>query len=129
MQSGGVRLRGRWGVMVFNLQTWQRMLNLARNYGWQPGINNLEDYCFRPGQIVREADGLALAAALERALPDIPGHQAVAVASSTNPAIAQLRQISRGISLLEWFSGEARQNLEGFIRFCRVGGDFEISQG
>ncbi len=120
-----MRLKGRWGVMVFNFQTWQRIIALARNYGWQPGITK-PDYYLTIGRIMNEADAFGLAAALERVLPDIPDHQAIATATESSPAISELRRVSQGITMLEWFSGETKRNLENFIIFCRTGGSFEI---
>lgn len=112
--------------MVFNYQTWQRMLRLARHYGWTPRLSDFE-YYNTPGNIVPEEDAYAIATAIERCLPDIPDHQAVATASEDKPTRADLRRMRDGIGLVEWFSGASKRNLHGLIIFCRTGGSFELS--
>lgn len=123
---GGVRVRGSWGVMVFNALAWQRILQLALSYGWLSVLPAPDRY--QVGDtFVTQADALSLADALERSLPDIPDHQAVATASENRPAISELRRMSDGITLVEWFSGETKENIRNFIQFCRIGNGFEIS--
>jgi hypothetical protein len=112
--------------MVFNYQTWRRMLLIARHYGWTPTIADL-DYYSTVGNLVPEEDAYAIAIAIERCLPDIPDHQAVATANEDKPTIAGLRRMRDGIGLLEWFSGASKRNLHGLVTFCRAGGSFELT--
>jgi hypothetical protein len=123
---GGVRLRGSWGVMVFNNQTWQRMLLLARHYGWTPKLNDV-GYYLTVGNVIPAEDAYAIAFAVERCLPDIPDHQTVATSTDEKPTTTELRRMKDGIGLLEWFSGASKRNLQGLIEFCRVGGAIELS--
>jgi len=85
--------------------------------GWGGG------YFSNDGQRVTAEDARELAAALERALPDVPDHDAlrhkarplgnsgefgIPVGTPTTPS--------------EWFSGDRKQRLREFIAFCRAGG-------
>src|SRR6266498_363908 len=70
----------------FSRQSWPKALELARLYGWRPmgtrlpflsGFYELNaewngTYLTNDGQIVKAEDAFSLAAALERALGDIP---------------------------------------------------------
>jgi hypothetical protein len=81
------------GEFDMHARAWRLMLGLAARYGWQPlgtappddlaveiwpGEPSDWDGSYFPafGQNVTEADAKGLAAALERALPDIPNHDA-----------------------------------------------------
>src|SRR5262245_28054528 len=120
------------------------MLVLAERYGWQPwgttppdedaveaglwrGKRSDWDGRYLPayGQQVTEADAKGLASALERALPDVPDHDALAnkVAGSDEvwgwfatepPDIA--------INPIEAFSGQNKEMLTNFIAHCREEG-------
>jgi hypothetical protein len=64
------------------------------------------DYFSNSGQRVTDDDAKALAAALARALPDIP--------DAGDP--------ERGRGLLERFCGSEKPYLGAFVEFCRRGG-------
>ena len=142
----------------FSGEAWIKALNLAMSYGWQPMGTRLssviEGYSFdieeweewdgtyltNDGQTVIAEDALALAAALERALNDIPDfnielRRAPAVKREDEPA-EDLSPVERAIlqaglehHLLElveihpfeYFAGNEKAHLAGFIRFCRLG--------
>jgi hypothetical protein len=127
----------RWGVAE-----WPALLRLADRFGWEPqgpepwpGTALLPgwEYLVNDGQHVRATDARNLADALERALADIPDHDALAdikrtlrewpdpdgvgvwrvVAYSADPG-------SRGT--LARFSGPRKDDVRAFIAFCRLGG-------
>lgn len=71
----------RWGRPY-----WIALLELAMRYGWQPMLESdpemmnfgpIGRYGWNRGEIVIDEDAKSLAAALERALPDIPDEKAV----------------------------------------------------
>jgi hypothetical protein len=99
--------------------SWRRALRLAERYGWRPAGTHVEDsgrwtgsYFSRAEQMVMAEDAVALAHALEVALPDVPKHD----------AMKNLRTRLGMLPDVVWFSGETRGMLESFIRFCHVGG-------
>lgn len=142
----------------FSRQSWVKALELARLYGWQPlgtkppalidfqemGAEWSGTYLTNEGQVVKAEDARSLAAALERALADIP---------DTRPSIDWrpnfwleddlpdwLSPFERaiveetlqdglldiiGMRPLDFFAGEEKQSLAVCIRFCRLG-SFEI---
>jgi hypothetical protein len=87
----------------------------------------LDSYFNNAGFRVTPEDARALADALERALPDIPRHEALenkTVTMAGGPGVRFL-PIGTPVNPFEWFSGENRAHLQAFIGFCREGG-FEI---
>lgn len=115
---------------------WPKLLRLAQAHGWKPlgtsqppgeeayfpgGRWDSSNYTTNDGQIVSAADAMALADALERALPHVPDHD----------ALEKYRQADGGIQIApsaptapdaDWFSGaEAKAAVGKFIQFCREG--------
>lgn len=86
----------------------------------------LTSYFSNSGCVVTAADAAALAEALERALPDIPGHDAMGEKTFFLPSLpgVPLVRSTTPVNVFEWFSGK-QELLRDFIRFCRAGG-FEI---
>lgn len=107
----------------FSTTSWQMLLNLAVAYGWQPGKAELVKYLSNDGFQVMALDALALAQALERALPDIPAHDATQHHPTLKHGI--IPDNLEGISSLEWLS-RTRDNLYKFIELCREG-SFSVS--
>lgn len=140
----------------FSGEAWIKVLNLAMAYGWQPMGTRLssviESYRFdteewdewdgtyltNDGQTVIAEDALALAAALERALHDIPDFNIEtrrAAAQKDEPpqnlspveqAIMQagLERHLLGLTEIhpfEYFAGDEKLHLAAFIKFCRLG--------
>jgi hypothetical protein len=97
-------------------------------------------YCTNDFQVVSAEDARNLADALEKALPDIPehdavGHKALDLSTYSPEMREQLKALGVGrlfpvdapISVLERFSGKrGRDYLKGFIAFCRAG-EFTIT--
>jgi hypothetical protein len=153
--------------MYFNLISWPLLLILASDYGWEPmgTINpypfyisehpeleaktNLEwhgDYCGNASQTVTAQDALNLAAALERALDDIPDYTDVLpkmiglkqgetctgceLYQAVNRDFSELADENQNLSIvvpdphiraLEYFGGENKHLVKNFIIFCRKG--------
>jgi hypothetical protein len=143
---------------TFSRQFWSKALELARLYGWKPlgtrSPSNLDlyelcaewdgRYLTNDGQTVEAEDARSLAAALERALDDIPNET---VPTDWNAMVrleddlpewlspAEREFIEEelqeglldvmGINPLELFAGAEKRHLKQFIRFCRLG-SFEI---
>ena len=95
-------------------------------------------YTFNDYQRVTDEDAANLADALERALPDVPRHNAIehkqvsldtilGLAPGQLPLFAglSLSGVPAGVETnpMEWFSGEdGRKKLTDFIAYCRQGG-------
>ena len=139
----------------FSGEAWVKALNLAMAYGWQPmgtrlasvieyyGLDSEEwdgTYLTNDGQTVIAKDALALAAALERALDDIPDFSIeihrVEETEKKNELPETLSPVERAVleagleahllGLLEihpfeYFSGDEKLHLVDFIKFCRLG--------
>jgi len=139
-----VDLLGKQGHMLFNNHGWSKMLELAERYGWQPkgtqppllemeeiGVvtNGSSDgdwdgnYFTNDRQRVSPEDAASLAAALERALEDIPDHDAM---EDKTRFIQDERVVpwhmAERIPPSEWFSGSRKQRVRDFVTFCRAGG-------
>lgn len=135
-------------------QSWAKTLELARIYGWQPqGTRPPSIYDFRclgadwdggyltnDGQMIKAEDALSLAAALEKALDDIPDAN---TEMDWNPKLWIEDDLPEwlspeekvmiedgledewldvmGIHPFEYFAGEEKYYLTQFIRFCRLG--------
>ena len=109
----------------FRRESWTRVLSLGIFYGWQPmgtrapSMTELhgwstEDwdgsYLTNDGQIVITEDAFSLAAALEKALDDIPDFNLDSDALDLNK-----------INPFEYFAGDEKRQLIDFIKFCRLG--------
>lgn len=143
---------------TFSRQFWAKALELAQSYGWQPrgtrpplhlDLYQLEAewdgrYATNDGQTVNAEDALALAAALQRSLDDIPSETLpIDWASMFQPEDDLPEWLSpeekefieeelqdglldiMGMSPLEYFAGDEKRHLKEFIRFCRLG-SFDI---
>jgi hypothetical protein len=109
----------------FSKESWTRVLSLGMFYGWQPmgtrvpsitELHGLNDeywdgtYLTNDGQIVVTEDAYSLGIALEKSLDDIPDFN--------------LEVYPPGLSrtnLFEYFAGDEKHRLAGFIKFCRLG--------
>ena len=143
----------------FSRQFWSKALDLAELYGWQPigteppsthdfhELNAEWDgtYLTNDGQTIRASDAYSLAAALEKALEDIPDAK---TEMDWNPKLwmeddfpewlspDEIEIVDDGLkdSLLDiievhplqYFAGDEKYNLKQFVRFCRLG-NFIIS--
>lgn len=109
----------------FNRQSWTKILSLGLFYGWQPMGTRVASmteihgfnaeywdgtYLTNDGQIVVEDDALSLAVALEKSLDDIPDF-------NLNFYLLDLDKITP----FEYFAGDGKQQLTGFMKFCRLG--------
>ena len=142
----------------FSGEAWVKALNLAMSYGWQPMGTRLSpviEYCgfdieewdewdgtylTNDGQTVIAEDALALAAALERSLDDIPDfkieNQRGVETEKENDLLDRLSPVERivieaglehhllgliEIHPFEYFAGDEKLHLASFIKFCRLG--------
>ena len=85
------------------------------------------NYFSKFGQRVTDEDALALAVALDGSLPDVPDHDAVAhkvAAEIEGAGLNRMRMLRPGVKMnsFEFFSGESKNKLRQFIKFCRAGG-------
>lgn len=98
---------------------WPFLLDLAREFGWKPegtappyGIEarvwEIGEYTFLENQLIKEADALAMAAALERALKAIPKGEAAPLPTGVSRA-------------MRFFSGTGRIWLADFVKYCKRG--------
>lgn len=143
---------------TFSKQSWAKALELARLYGWQPqgtkppalidfyelGAEWSGTYLTNDGQAVRTEDARSLAAALERALADIPDtrlpidwdptywleddlpewlapYEREIIEDTLQDGLLDIT----GTHPVDFFAGEEKRDLITFIRFCRLG-SFEI---
>jgi hypothetical protein len=81
----------------------------------------LDAYFHNAGLRASAEDARALADSLERALPDVPSHDALADKVVTVGGERCL-PLGTAVSPFEWFSGANRRHLEEFIALCRQGG-------
>ena len=132
----GMDLKGKGGRFRFDIFRWSAVLTLARNNGWEPTGTILEDdpdwqghYDTNDGQLVTAVDAGRLADALERALPDIPNHDALEhkTRGVDLPGLGPTRLIDarEHLSSVELFSGDRKEQLRKFILYCRAG-SFQI---
>ena len=77
----------------WSIHHWAAVLELAQGYGWEPKWTKKsedsecdENYMQNVYQVVADEDAGAMAAALEKALPDIPGQEAI-IYKTINPQI------------------------------------------
>ena len=144
---------------TFSKQFWAKALELAQLYGWEPlgtrPPSHLDFYELRAewdgryltndGQTVKAEDAHSLAAALERALNDIPDEGFTTDWNSMlqleddlpewlSPEEKEFIEEELQDGLLdimgtnprEYFAGHEKRHLKQFIRFCRLG-SFEIN--
>ncbi len=119
-------------------------MKLADRYDWQPigtqapdweGIHGTPihpdykhpdwngTYFSNEGQFVTDRDASNIAATLERALDDIPDHDAMEDKKSHICSISGFdMQTAQDASPIEWFSGQGKTRVRDFIKFCRAGG-------
>lgn len=143
---------------TFSRQFWAKALELAQFYGWKPlgtrPPSHLDfyelcaewdgRYLTNDGQTLKEEDARSLAAALERALNDIPDEDLTTDWKSIfqledglpewlSPEEKEFIEEELQDGLLdimgtnprEYFAGGEKRHLKQFIRFCRLG-SFEI---
>ena len=144
---------------TFSKQFWAKALELAQIYGWKPlGTRPPSDIAFydlcaewdgryltNDGQTVKAEDARLLAAALERALNDVPDEK---ISTDWNSVLEWEDDLPEwlspeerdfieeelqdglldilGTNPLVYFAGREKQHLKEFIRFCRLG-SFEIN--
>jgi hypothetical protein len=127
----------------FTTTAWPKLLQLAISYGWEPTrlwfdlqteqLDILSPYSLETSPtrnyfpptptsvIVSAEEALRLARALERALPDLPDHDAKAhLRNITGGGINQHQE--EKLTPLEWFSGTNKTRLKEFIDLCRAEG-------
>ena len=120
--------------------SWGRLLELARLHGWKPvGLLlpyygeeppltstdcALDAYFLHSGYRMTDADAYALAEALQRALPDIPEHDALEDKTVEHPGVPGVHLMRAGehLTLFEAFSGTNKQHVKDLIAFFRRGG-------
>jgi hypothetical protein len=144
------------GAITFSNLQWGLLVKLAYDHGWKPwGVRPPEDwiassdaerdasggssggggarrwhfmdyFSLKRQQIVA-GDALAMADAIERALPDIPTHDALShkvIQEIQLPDVDEpLRMMQPGVTVnaFEFFSGANRRILQEFITLCRSG--------
>jgi len=138
------KLRGKGQTFEILTSTWQRLLDLARSYGWKPAGTRPPDvrdqegnpacdwsdwsgsYTVNEYQNVTGEDAKNLAEALELALLDIPQYSVI---ERDAPGVfSGVRGVDthKQARPVEWFNHPIRRaELVAFITFCREGG-FEI---
>jgi len=132
----GMDLEGEGGSFHFNIFQWSAVLVLAQSNGWEPAGTVLAQepdwsggYGTNDGQTVPAADAGQLADALERALPDIPDHDALEhkakVVDLPDLGPTRVLDAQEKVSPIELFSGDSKEYLRRFIRYCRAG-SFQI---
>ena len=127
----GMDLDGKGGDFRFNIYGWRAVLALAEMNGWEPAGTVLEQelgwsggYDTNDGQTVTAEDAARLADALERALPDLPDHDALEhngpIKDIPGLGPTKLFALTEQISPVELFSGNGKERLRQFITSCRV---------
>ncbi|PZV04922.1 MAG: hypothetical protein DCF22_25085 [Leptolyngbya sp.] len=132
-------LEGVGGDFGLNVFSWGHMLCLARLYGWQPAGTVIDEadlqdfpngkwnggYQSNDGQKVTTEDARNMADALEKALADIPDHDALEYKKELGGGIL-IAPNGPDVSALKWFSGnESKEYVRKFIAYCRAG-EFKI---
>jgi hypothetical protein len=117
----GVTVSSARGGWHFTTSDWEMLVELACMYGWEAIAES--DY---PGGKVTADGARKLADALERALPDIPRHDALRHKARETPFGLGFDP-DVPLSPLEFFSGPGgRRHLREFVAFCR-GGEFWLA--
>ena len=122
-------LTGAGGEIWFDIFHWPRVLLLAGMYGWESkGTNpssqdpHYDGYVASENQKVLPLDSRNLAAALERALPDIPEEDLLDGEKPMDLDIEDVAPLDLHAELMEYFSGkEGREEIRAFIDFCQAG--------
>lgn len=134
------------GTMRASPMSWTMVLWLAQHSGWAFAPEFIRDgRPVRPGAEAGGAGGGALefddarawslAEALERALPDLPDHDAMTHKAAwtidlppwSDPSgrrLTKLRYVRSGekVTPFEYFSGSNKDRIRRLIGFCRAGG-------
>lgn len=133
----------------FNMTGWSKLFDLAVEFGWHPAGTKAENwidaqtgevvrdysdwdgsYFYNEYQYVTSEDASALAAALERALPNLPNvdmHEATTRsdldAQRMNALMADmgLRVANGDLKPVQYFSGPLKGKIQRFIYFCKAG--------
>lgn len=142
-----IRLTGLAGSFRFDLPGWYFIQELAADHGWEPAGTLAPDdweeeaeeewdggYLSPDGQQVTDEDAGNLADALERALGDIPDHDARVHKPAGYPLPRAMIRLLRDmpgdnpppgpeqcLNAREWFSGKRKQAVRDFIAFCQRG--------
>jgi hypothetical protein len=129
----GMDLMGPAGYFGWNYPSWHKLLGIAERYGGRPagtvpaaagdhvpGGTWDGGYTTNDFQTVTAEDAVQLAAALERALPDIPEED---VPDPHRTALVEIAIApDEPAADLDWFSGPgSREHIRAFIQFCRAG--------
>jgi hypothetical protein len=149
-----IDLKGTDEAVRLDMASWYFVLELAHRYGWVPelpafhngGLSCTASDVYEPEHVwyacymsagdleVSAADAHALADALERALPDVPDHDAMAHKPRAYPMPEAMVRIlhdlpddsiptsDQYVRAYEWFSGQRKERLWQIIRVCRTGG-------
>jgi hypothetical protein len=138
------RLLGSNGTMELKSKTWERMLALARSYGWEPAGTRPPDirdadgnpacnwsswsgsYTSSEYQNVTSEDAGAIADALELALFDLTDQSAIErEGTGVFPGLRGV-DTKHEMTPFEYFNNATgRDDVQALIRLCRTGG-FEI---
>lgn len=136
------------GYFRFSLVGWRKILALAKLYGWQPtGTQKPKlrpiwdsNYVTNSGQLVTQADAIALSIALQWALDDVPdqldiakmveldlddhpyGAVMAAIEAETGEKGFSLKGYDPNLTPFEFFGGNDKHKLVEFIEFCQHGG-------
>lgn len=124
MSDDGVSIYGECGDFAFKPGQWKTVLALASGFGWEPTGTQPPDeiasdkwdgrYMSSDAQEISQDDALALAAALSRALDDIP-----------DALVRRLATVGIHGNVLELFADDKRL-LRWFIAHCRECAPFLI---
>jgi hypothetical protein len=137
------------GYFRFSTVGWRKVLTLAKLYGWQPvGTEKPKlrpiwdsNYITNSGQLVTQADALALSVALQWALDDVPDQLDIvkmvelntdnyplykaameAIEAETGEKCVSVKGYDPNLTPFEFFGGDDKHRLIEFIRFCQHGG-------
>ena len=100
-------------------QEWEVLLDLAERYGWQPARGR--DYA-RGGRF-SEKEARRMAAALLRALPDIPSSHVYGALNERRSIPTEPRALRHSVGgekgeALAYFSGSNRATLQQFVKLA-----------
>lgn len=112
------------GSQMFTLQEWRELLQLARDYGWEPGgtepppgrdeLSWDRSYVPAYGQVMNAADAAQFADALDKAAVDIPSE-------ANRPLTAPATVTSVGLTVLERYRGARLAILQRLARNAHAG--------
>lgn len=139
----GMDLHGAGGYFRFDVIAWAKVLELARQYGWEPAGTELPEEDWNGGydtnafQRVTDEDAANIAAALERALDDVPDFSRGGKTKEYTPEDPPTHPVMRALvmavggplvgpddspSPVEFFAGVRKDKIREYIAFCRAGG-------